>query len=166
MRSDSPKLLILNSAKGAVYLENGQRKIYEGTIFQDASKLTGISIVGQKRIGDAWYAYQDPEDPNTMIYIEGDGKNAKTEDNLTKIKVPLEESIEVLSFEVGETIRAENYPYWAWGSDWAFVLPLSALPEDTMLGVSTNDYVYMTANDSARALEQIIQLQNEYNGAF
>lgn len=166
LRADNPKALILNATKGAIDFENGRRKFYEGTVFKDASELTNISITGQKRIGNAWHAYQDPDDPNTMIYIEGDGKNAKTEDDLTKIKVPLEESIEALPFEIGETIDADKYPYWAWAGNWAFVLPLSAYPEEAMMDLNTQDCIYITAIDLTRTLELITQLQKDTQGAF
>ena len=64
LRAENPKLLILNAVKGAADFDDGRRRFYEGSMFQDSSKLTEISIMEQKKIGDASYAYPDPEDPS------------------------------------------------------------------------------------------------------
>ena len=60
MRAENPKLLILNAVKGAADFDDGRRRFYEGSMFQDSSKLTEFSIMEQKKIGDASYAYPDP----------------------------------------------------------------------------------------------------------
>ena len=67
LRAENPKLLILNAVKGAADFDDGRRRFYEGSMFQDSSKLTEISIMEQTKIGDASYAYPEPEDPSKMI---------------------------------------------------------------------------------------------------
>lgn len=166
LRAENPKLLILNAVKGAADFDDGRRRFYEGSMFQDSSKLTEISIMEQKKIGDASYAYPDPEDPSMMIYLVGDGRTAQSDDDFKKFKVPVEESMEKLSFEIGETVTAEDYPYWAWAGDWGFVLPLSAYPEDQMMLLNVQDYAYVKTVDSERALELMTEMRNEYDESF
>ena len=166
LRSENPKLLILNAVKGAADFDDGRRRFYEGSMFQDSSKLTEISIMEQKKIGDASYAYPDPEDPSMMIYLVGDGRTAQSDDDFKKFKVPVEESMEKLSFEIGETVKAEDYPYWAWAGDWGFVLPLSAYNEDLFITPNIQDYAYLKTIDSERALELMLELRNEYDESF
>ena len=143
LRSENPKLLILNAVKGAADFDDGRRRFYEGAMFQDSSELSEISIMEQKKIGDASYAYPDPEDPSMMIYLVGDGRTAQSDDDFKKFKVPVEESIAKLQFEIGETVTAEDYPYWAWAGDWGFVLPLSAYNEDLFIMPNIQDYAYV-----------------------
>lgn len=166
LRSENPKILILNAVKGAADFDDGRRRFYEGSMFQDSSKLTEISIMEQKKIGDASYAYPDPEDPSMMIYLVGDGRTAQSDDDFKKFKVPVEESMEKLSFEIGETVKAEDYPYWAWAGDWGFVLPLSAYNEDLFITPNIQDYAYLKTIDSERALELMLELRNEYDESF
>ena len=151
LRSENPKLLILNAVKGAADFDDGRRRFYEGAMFQDSSELSEISIMEQKKIGDASYAYPDPEDPSMMIYLVGDGRTAQSDDDFKKFKVPVEESIAKLQFEIGETVTAEDYPYWAWAGDWGFVLPLSAYNEDLFIMPNIQDYAYVKTIDSERA---------------
>lgn len=166
LRAENPKLLILNAGKGAAYFDDGRRRFYEGEMFKDSSELTEISIMEQKKIGDASYAYPDPEDPSMMIYLVGDGRTAQSDDDFKKFKVPVEESMEKLSFEIGETVTAEDYPYWAWAGDWGFVLPLSAYNEELFIMPNIQDYAYVKTIDSERALELMSELRNEYNESF
>lgn len=166
LRAENPKLLILNAVKGAADFDDGRRRFYDGSMFQDSSKLTEISIMEQKKIGDASYAYPDPEDPSMMIYLVGDGRTAQSDDDFKKFKVPVEESMEKLSFEIGETVTAEDYPYWAWAGDWGFVLPLSAYNEDLFITPNIQDYAYLKTIDSERALELMSELRNEYDESF
>lgn len=166
LRAENPKLLILNAVKGAADFDDGRRRFYEGAMFKDSSELTEISIMEQKKIGDASYAYPDPEDPSMMIYLVGDGRTAQSDDDFKKFKVPVEESMEKLSFEIGETVKAEDYPYWAWAGDWGFVLPLSAYNEDLFITPNIQDYAYLKTIDSERALELMLELRNEYDESF
>lgn len=166
LRSENPKLLILNAVKGAADFEDGRRRFYEGAMFQDSSKLSEISIMGGKKIGDASYSYPDPEDPSMMIYLVGDGRTAQSDADFEKFKVPVEESMAKLSFEIGATVTAEEYPYWAWAGDWAFVLPLSAYPKDLFITPNIQDYAYVKTVDSERALELMVELRNEYDESF
>ena len=166
LRAENPKLLILNTVKGAADFDDGRRRFYEGAMFKDSSELTEISIMEQKKIGDASYAYPDPEDPSMMIYLVGDGRTAQSDDDFKKFKVPVEESMEKLSFEIGETVNAEDYPYWAWAGDWGFVLPLSAYNEDLFITPNIQDYAYLKTIDSERALELMSELRNEYDESF
>lgn len=166
LRAENPKLLILNAGKGAAYFDDGRRRFYEGEMFKDSSELTEISIMEQKKIGDASYAYPDPEDPSMMIYLVGDGRTAQSDDDFKKFKVPVEESIAKLQFEIGETVTAEDYPYWAWAGDWGFVLPLSAYPEDQIMLLNVQDYAYVKTVDSERALELMTEMRNEYDESF
>ena len=166
LRAENPKLLILNAGKGAAYFDDGRRRFYEGEMFKDSSELTEISIMEQKKIGDASYAYPDPEDPSMMIYLVGDGRTAQSDDDFKKFKVPVEESMEKLSFEIGETVTAEDYPYWAWAGDWGFVLPLSAYNEELFIMPNIQDYAYVKTIDSERALELMSELRNEYDESF
>lgn len=166
LRSENPKLLILNAVKGAADFDDGRRRFYEGAMFQDSSELSEISIMEQKKIGDASYAYPDPEDPSMMIYLVGDGRTAQSDDDFKKFKVPVEESIAKLQFEIGETVTAEDYPYWAWAGDWGFVLPLSAYNEDLFIMPNIQDYAYVKTIDSERALELMSELRNEYDESF
>lgn len=166
LRAENPKLLILNAVKGAAYFDDGRRRFYEGEMFKDSSELTEISIMEQKKIGDASYAYPDPEDPSMMIYLVGDGRTAQSDDDFKKFKVPVEESMEKLSFEIGETVTAEDYPYWAWAGDWGFVLPLSAYNEELFIMPNIQDYAYVKTIDSERALELMSELRNEYDESF
>ena len=166
LRSENPKLLILNAVKGAADFEDGRRRFYEGAMFQDSSKLSEISIMGGKKIGDASYSYPDPEDPGMRIYLVGDGRTAQSDADFEKFKVPVEESMAKLSFEIGETVTAEEYPYWAWAGDWAFVLPLSAYPKDLFITPNIQDYAYVKTVDSERALELMVELRNEYDESF
>ena len=85
---------------------------------------------------------------------------------LKKFKVPVEESIAKLQFEIGETVTAEDYPYWAWAGDWGFVLPLSAYNEDLFITPNIQDYAYLKTIDSERALELMSELRNEYDESF
>lgn len=166
LRAENPKLLILNAVKGAADFDDGRRRFYEGEMFKDSSELTEISIMEQKKIGDASYAYPDPEDPSMMIYLVGDGRTAQSDDDFKKFKVPVEESMEKLSFEIGETVTAEDYPYWAWAGDWGFVLPLSAYNEELFIMPNIQDYAYVKTIDSERALELMSELRNEYDESF
>lgn len=166
LRAENPKLLILNAVKGAADFDDGRRRFYEGAMFKDSSELTEISIMEQKKIGDASYAYPDPEDPSMMIYLVGDGRTAQSDDDFKKFKVPVEESMEKLSFEIGETVTAEDYPYWAWAGDWGFVLPLSAYNEDLFITPNIQDYAYVKTIDSERALELMTEMRNEYDESF
>lgn len=166
LRSENPKLLILNAVKGAADFDDGRRRFYEGEMFKDSSELTEISIMEQKKIGDASYAYPDPEDPSMMIYLVGDGRTAQSDDDFKKFKVPVEESMEKLSFEIGETVTAEDYPYWAWAGDWGFVLPLSAYNEELFIMPNIQDYAYVKTIDSERALELMTEMRNEYDESF
>lgn len=166
LRAENPKILILNAVKGAADFDDGRRRFYEGAMFKDSSELTEISIMEQKKIGDASYAYPDPEDPSMMIYLVGDGRTAQSDDDFKKFKVPVEESMEKLSFEIGETVNAEDYPYWAWAGDWGFVLPLSAYNEDLFITPNIQDYAYLKTIDSERALELMSELRNEYDESF
>ena len=166
LRAENPKLLILNAVKGAADFDDGRRRFYEGEMFKDSSELTEISIMEQKKIGDASYAYPDPEDPSMMIYLVGDGRTAQSDDDFKKFKVPVEESMEKLSFEIGETVKAEDYPYWAWAGDWGFVLPLSAYNEELFITPNIQDYAYLRTIDSERALELMSELRNECDEAF
>ena len=166
LRSENPKLLILNAVKGAADFDDGRRRFYEGAMFQDSSELSEISIMEQKKIGDASYAYPDPEDPSMMIYLVGDGRTAQSDDDFKKFKVPVEESIAKLQFEIGETVTAEDYPYWAWAGDWGFVLPLSAYNEELFIMPNIQDYAYVKTIDSERALELMSELRNEYDESF
>lgn len=166
LRAENPKLLILNAVKGAADFDDGRRRFYEGAMFKDSSELTEISIMEQKKIGDASYAYPDPEDPSMMIYLVGDGRTAQSDDDFKKFKVPVEESMEKLSFEIGETVKAEDYPYWAWAGDWGFVLPLSAYNEELFITPNIQDYAYLKTIDSERALELMSELRNECDEAF
>ena len=166
LRAENPKLLILNAVKGATDFDDGRRRFYEGEMFKDSSELTEISIMEQKKIGDASYAYPDPEDPSMMIYLVGDGRTAQSDDDFKKFKVPVEESIAKLQFEIGETVTAEDYPYWAWAGDWGFVLPLSAYNEDLFITPNIQDYAYLKTIDSERALELMSELRNEYDESF
>lgn len=166
LRAENPKLLILNAVKGATDFDDGRRRFYEGEMFKDSSELTEISIMEQKKIGDASYAYPDPEDPSMMIYLVGDGRTAQSDDDFKKFKVPVEESMEKLSFEIGETVTAEDYPYWAWAGDWGFVLPLSAYNEELFIMPNIQDYAYVKTIDSERALELMSELRNEYDESF
>ena len=75
----------------------------------------------------------------------------------------MEESIAKLQFEIGETVTAEDYPYWAWAGDWGFVLPLSAYNEDQFIMPNIQDYAYVKTIDSERALELMSELRNEYD---
>ena len=166
LRAENPKLLILNAVKGAADFDDGRRRFYEGAMFKDSSELTEISIMEQKKIGDASYAYPDPEDPSMMIYLVGDGRTVQSDDDFKKFKVPVEESMEKLSFEIGETVNAEDYPYWAWAGDWGFVLPLSAYNEELFITPNIQDYAYLKTIDSERALELMSELRNEYDESF
>ena len=166
LRAENPKILILNAVKGAADFDDGRRRFYEGAMFKDSSELTEISIMEQKKIGDASYAYPDPEDPSMMIYLVGDGRTAQSDDDFKKFKVPVEESMEKLSFEIGETVNAEDYPYWAWAGDWGFVLPLSAYNEELFIMPNIQDYAYVKTIDSERALELMSELRNEYDESF
>lgn len=166
LRAENPKLLILNAVKGAADFDDGRRRFYEGAMFQDSSELSEISIIGEKKIGDAWYAYPDPEDPSMMIYLVGDGKTAQSDDDFKKFKVPVEESKRKLQFEIGETVEAEDYPYWAWAGNWGLVLPLSAYQEDLFITPNIQDYAYVKTVDSERALELMVELRNEYDEVF
>lgn len=166
LRAENPKILILNAVKGAADFDDGRRRFYEGAMFKDSSELTEISIMEQKKIGDASYAYPDPEDPSMMIYLVGDGRTAQSDDDFKKFKVPVEESMEKLSFEIGETVKAEDYPYWAWAGDWGFVLPLSAYNEELFITPNIQDYAYLKTIDSERALELMSELRNECDEAF
>lgn len=166
LRAENPKLLILNAVKGAADFDDGRRRFYEGAMFQDSSELSEISIIGEKKIGDAWYAYPDPEDPSMMIYLVGDGKTAQSDDDFKKFKVPVEESKRKLQFEIGETVEAEDYPYWAWAGNWGLVLPLSADQEDLFITPNIQDYAYVKTVDSERALELMVELRNEYDEVF
>lgn len=166
LRAENPKLLILNAVKGAADFDDGRRRFYEGAMFKDSSELTEISIMEQKKIGDASYAYPDPEDPSMMIYLVGDGRTAQSDADFKKFKVPVEESMEKLSFEIGETVTAEDYPYWAWAGDWGFVLPLSAYNEELFIMPNIQDYAYVKTIDSERALELMTEMRNEYDESF
>ena len=166
LRAENPKILILNAVKGAADFDDGRRRFYEGAMFKDSSELTEISIMEQKKIGDASYVYPDPEDPSMMIYLVGDGRTAQSDDDFKKFKVPVEESMEKLSFEIGETVNAEDYPYWAWAGDWGFVLPLSAYNEELFIMPNIQDYAYVKTIDSERALELMSELRNEYDESF
>ena len=166
LRAENPKLLILNAVKGAADFDDGRRRFYEGAMFKDSSELTEISIMEQKKIGDASYAYPDPEDPSMMIYLVGDGRTAQSDDDFKKFKVPVEESIAKLQFEVGATVNAEDYPYWAWAGKWRLVLPLSAYPEDQIMLLNVQDYAYVKTVDSERALELMTEIRNEYDESF
>lgn len=166
LRAENPKLLILNAVKGAADFDDGRRRFYEGEMFKDSSELTEISIMEKKKIGDASYAYPDPEDPSMMIYLVGDGRTAQSDDDFKKFKVPVEESMEKLSFEIGETVTAEDYPYWAWAGDWGFVLPLSAYNEELFIMPNIQDYAYVKTIDSERALELMTEMRNEYDESF
>lgn len=166
LRAENPKMLILNAVKGAADFANGRRQFYEGAMFKDSSELTGISIIEEKKIGDASYSYPDPEDPNMRIYLVGDGRTAQSEDDFEKFKVPVEESIAKLQFEVGATVNAEDYPYWAWAGKWRIVLPLSAYPEDQIMLLNVQDYAYVKTVDSERALELMTEMRNEYDESF
>lgn len=166
VRAEKPKLLILNSVKGAADFDDGRRRFYEGAMFQDSSELTEISIIGEKKIGDASYCYPDSEDSSMMIYLVGDGKTAQSDDDFKKFKVPVEESIAKLQFEIGETVTAEDYPYWAWAGSWGLVLPLSAYQEDLFITPNIQDYAYVKTVDSERALELMLELRNEYEESF
>lgn len=166
LRSENPKLLILNAVKGAADFDDGRRRFYEGAMFQDSSELTEISIIGEKKIGDASYCYPDSEDPSMMVYLVGDGRTAQSDDDFKKFKVPVEESIAKLQFEVGATVNAEDYPYWAWAGSWGLVLPLSAYNEDLFIMPNIQDYAYVKTIDSERALELMLELRNEYEESF
>ena len=166
LRSENPKLLILNAVKGAADFADGRRRFYEGAMFQDSSELSEISIIGEKKIGGAWYAYPDPEDPSMKIYLVGDSKTAQSEDDFKKFKVPVEESIAKLQFEIGETVEAEDYPYWAWAGKWGLVLPLSAYQDDLFIAPNIQDYAYVKTADPERALELMVELRNEYDESF
>ena len=166
LRSENPKLLILNAVKGAADFDDGRRRFYEGAMFQDSSELTEISIIGEKKIGDASYCYPDSEDPSMMVYLVGDGRTAQSDDDFKKFKVPVEESIAKLQFEIGETVTAEDYPYWAWAGSWGLVLPLSAYNEDLFIMPNIQDYAYLKTIDSERALELMLELRNEYEESF
>lgn len=189
LRAENPKLLILNAVKGAADFDDGRRRFYEGSMFQDSSKLTEISIMEQKKIGDASYAYPDPEDPSMMIYLVGDGRTAQSDDDFKKFKVPVEESMEKLSFEIGETVNAEDYPYWAWAGDWGFVLPLSAYNEELFIMpkfdvLFDSDCSYFTGeycqynhdgsaashkgvcDDKSSRLQQVHIFKNDFRGEF
>lgn len=166
LRSENPKLLILNAVKGAADFDDGRRRFYEGAMFQDSSELTEISIIGEKKIGDASYCYPDSEDPSMMAYLVGDGRTAQSDDDFKKFKVPVEESIAKLQFEVGATVNAEDYPYWAWAGSWGLVLPLSAYNEDLFIMPNIQDYAYVKTIDSERALELMLELRNEYEESF
>ena len=166
LRSENPKLLILNAVKGAANFDDGRRRFYEGAMFQDSSELSEISIIGEKKIGDAWYAYPDPEDPSMKIYLVGDSRTAQSEDDYEKFKVPVEESIAKLQCEIGETVAAEDYPYWAWAGKWVLVLPLSAYQDDLFITPNIQDYAYVKTADPERALELMEELRNEYDESF
>lgn len=166
LRSENPKLLILNAVKGAADFDDGRRRFYEGAMFQDSSELTEISIIGEKKIGDASYCYPDSEDPSMMVYLVGDGRTAQSDDDFKKFKVPVEESIAKLQFEVGATVNAEDYPYWVWAGSWGLVLPLSAYNEDLFIMPNIQDYAYVKTIDSERALELMLELRNEYEESF
>ena len=166
LRAENPKLLILNAVKGAADFDDGRRRFYEGEMFKDSSELTEISIMDGKKIRGSSYSYSDPEDPNMMIYLVGDGRTAQSEDDFEKFKVPVEESIAKLQFEVGATVNAEDYPYWAWAGKWRLVLPLSAYPEDQIMLLNVQDYAYVKTVDSERALELMTEMRNEYDESF
>lgn len=130
----------------------------------------GVAYVGSISMTfytQVWYlVVADPEDPSMMIYLVGDGRTAQSDDDFKKFKVPVEESMEKLSFEIGETVKAEDYPYWAWAGDWGFVLPLSAYNEDLFITPNIQDYAYLKTIDSERALELMLELRNEYDESF
>ena len=50
LRSENPKLLILNAVKGAADFDDGRRRFYEGAMFQDSSELSEISIMDKRRL--------------------------------------------------------------------------------------------------------------------
>lgn len=101
-----------------------------------------------------------------MVYLVGDGRTAQSDDDFKKFKVPVEESIAKLQFEVGATVNAEDYPYWAWAGSWGLVLPLSAYNEDLFIRPNIQDYAYVKTIDSERALELMSELRNEYDESF